>query len=154
MLTRRRFLRRSVEAGLVVMLPACKGGAAAMTVGAGDILVNHIGFAPASMGKFCMVAGNAGMPFSIVENGTDHAVFQGNLSPQAGDLGSFVIGDFSEFKQLGTYQIRAGNARSASWQSSPPIPMYVVQQPRQSDLKSADRGRVCLARGRVRRSST
>jgi hypothetical protein len=114
MLTRRRFLRRSLEAGLVVMLPACKGGAA-VTVGAGDILVNHLGFTPGSVGKFCMVAGNAAIPFSIVENGADNAVFQGNLTPLAGDLGSFAVGDFSQFKQPGSYQIRAGNARSGAF---------------------------------------
>src|SRR3954451_21057936 len=99
MLTRRRFLRRSMEAGLVVTAPAYLSGPMAGCARAlsapgtsGDPLVNHVGFAP-SAAKFCMLAGASAVTFSIVDRGSSKTVRQGTLSPRQGDLGSYLLTD-------------------------------------------------------------
>ncbi|HUU28779.1 MAG TPA: glycoside hydrolase family 9 protein [archaeon] len=78
------------------------------------ILVNHLGFLPWGA-KFCMLAGTSAADFQVVEQNTGRPVFTGRMLPKEGDLGQYVIGDFSALDQPGTYLIRAGEERSGEF---------------------------------------
>lgn len=109
-LTRRTFLLRSAgAAGALVLVPSCDAKGADSK----DVLVNHVGFAPAA-GKFCVLPGTAAVVFDVVHVGSGRAVHQGKLEPRKGDHGSYLMGDFSAVREPGEYAIRAGD-----WKSGP-----------------------------------
>jgi len=71
------------------------------------VLVNHLGFRPEA-GKYMVVNGVRGATsFDVVnmrQKGQKPS-FTGQLAPGGTDLGSFLIGDFSGFKQPGIYRV-------------------------------------------------
>jgi hypothetical protein len=107
-LTRRGFLRHSCGiAGLLAGLPSCPVSAAEPA----PLLVNHVGFPPAS-GKFCLMAGTRPTPFSVVEKGSGRVAHAGEMKPFSGDLGAFVLGDFSRLEQPGSFELRVPGSSS------------------------------------------
>jgi hypothetical protein len=121
MLTRRRFLRRSLEAGLAAASPIYIGTsvtgcarAESAAPGSSDVLVNHVGFTP-DAAKFCVLAGTRSTPFNIVERGSTHVVHQGTLAVRQGDLGDFLVADFTDLKQSGQYELQVGNRPPAAF---------------------------------------
>ncbi|MFW6257850.1 MAG: NPCBM/NEW2 domain-containing protein, partial [Prolixibacteraceae bacterium] len=76
-----------------------------------DILVNHIGFVPESF-KTCYLWGREKTNFSIKSNRNDNTVYTGEMIPESGDLGDYLVGDFSDFTIPGSYYIESGNRKS------------------------------------------
>ncbi len=71
------------------------------------VLVNHVGFHPRA-GKSVVVDGVSGAEsfriFNMRQRGGEPS-FAAGLVPGGPDLGSFLVGDFSEFEQPGTYRV-------------------------------------------------
>jgi hypothetical protein len=110
MLTRRKFLKRSLDAGLLAVpvvsaAVSCSARAAERAV----VLVNHVGFTPAAA-KFCLVNGTRPVPFTVVKAG--QVVRQGMMNASSGDLGDYLQGDFSDLSQPGSYQVVVSSIRS------------------------------------------
>jgi hypothetical protein len=110
-LSRRNFLRQSAGlAGLVLagQLPI------AAAVDQNLILVNHVGFTPEAA-KHCLLEGRRASDFEVVEAGSGQLVFRGQMKPVAGDLGEYLVGDFSGMKKAGAFRIISGAARSRAF---------------------------------------
>lgn len=108
--TRRAFLGRSLgAAGLLAALPAW--AAPLRGADAAPVLVNHVGFPPHAA-KVCLRAGTKRVAFSVVDRAAGRSVRDGVMNPCTGDLGSYVVGDFSDLTRPGEYEIRAEGARS------------------------------------------
>ena len=113
-ISRRSFLSRSAGAASVLLgLPGCDAGTSTEALSA-DVLVNHVGFTPSAT-KFCLLAGAKSVPFDIVEKDTGRVVHHGQLEPRKGDLGDYLSADISSVAQPGTYEVRAGVARSGAF---------------------------------------
>jgi hypothetical protein len=56
--------------------------------------------------------GTQAVAFEIVNQTTGVVAQKGTMSPQKGDFGSFLLGDFSSLEQTGTFEIRSGTRRS------------------------------------------
>jgi len=78
------------------------------------ILVNHVGFAPPA-GKFCLLKGQSAVEFAVIDKSTGQTAFKGVMSPVGGDLGPYLVGDFSELQQAGSYAIQCGGAASGDF---------------------------------------
>jgi hypothetical protein len=76
-----------------------------------DVIVNQIGFAPEASKK-CVLKGPGPERFEVIRTTDQKVVFSGPLAVSDGDFGSFLVGDFSGVKEVGTYYIRAGQSRS------------------------------------------
>lgn len=82
-----------------------------------EVLVNHVGFMPDSYKK-CYLAGTQETAFQLINNKSGEQVYQDKMIPQAGDLGNYVVGDFSEYKKPGQFYIEAGGSRSVVFKIS------------------------------------
>ncbi len=76
-----------------------------------DVTVNQIGFAPEASKK-CVLKGPGPQRFEVIRTTDQKVVYSGPLAASDGDFGSFLVGDFSNVKEVGTYYIRAGQSRS------------------------------------------
>src|ERR1700733_14606578 len=74
---------------------------------AAPILVNHLGY-PLAGEKICLLPGSVAMPFVVNDAASGTAVYRGVMRPVVGDFGPFLVGDFSDFRQSGTFQVQAG----------------------------------------------
>src|SRR5687768_11484372 len=112
-LTRRNFLRRSIGTALVsVAAPVATSCGAAKSVNeVGAVLVNHVGF-PLGRAKHCLRAGTKPVPFVVTEVATGRVVYRGNMRPAPADLGQYVVGDFTELRRAGPFEVRCEGARS------------------------------------------
>lgn len=120
--TRRQFLQHS--AALAGMVAAGCVRAEATT---SQILVNHVGFTP-SASKFCMLWGASPTEFDVIEQASGKVVHHGVLSPRPGDLGQYLVGDFSEVVQAGTFFIQAGGKASAAFQINSAIYQSAIEK--------------------------
>ncbi len=80
-----------------------------------DVTVNQIGFAPGASKK-CVLKEPGPQHFEVIRTTDQKVVFSGPLTVSDGDFGSFLVGDFSSVKEIGTYYIRAGRLRSYPFQ--------------------------------------
>ena len=78
------------------------------------VLVNHVGFMPGSY-KTCYFRGTKKTTFTLIDEESGQQVYQGEMSPQSGDLGKYVVGDFSDFKIPGRYYIHVDGSHSAAF---------------------------------------
>jgi hypothetical protein len=73
-------------------------------------IVNHVGYRP-DAGKVVLSCGLKGVDaFSLINTRVGKGftpVYRGKLRPSGSDLGVFLSGDFSEFKEPGSYRISA-----------------------------------------------
>jgi len=76
-----------------------------------DVTVNQIGFAPEASKK-CVLQGPGPQRFEVIRTTDQKIVFSGPLAASDGDFGRFLVGDFSNVKEVGTYYVRAGRSRS------------------------------------------
>ncbi len=76
-----------------------------------DVTVNQIGFAPEAS-KRCVLKGSGPERFEVIRTTDQKVVHSGPLVASDGDFGSFLVGDFSSVREVGTYYIRAGQSRS------------------------------------------
>ena len=76
-----------------------------------DVTVNQIGFAPEASKK-CVLRGPGPERFEVIRTTDQKVVFSGLLVTSGGDFGSFLVGEFSDVKDVGTYYIRADQSRS------------------------------------------
>lgn len=109
--TRRAFLKHSAGfagAMLASQLPlACAAERE-------TILVNHVGFTPTAA-KFCLLRGRTPVELTVLDRSTGQVAFRGTMRPVNGDLGQYLIGDFSQLQQLGTFAISSGGAMSGDF---------------------------------------
>lgn len=108
-LTRRVFVLRSTSTAALAWLASCDANANSAPTR--DLLVNHVGFAPAA-GKWCLLAGTVASSFEVVQEGSERVAHRGRLDPHQGDHGDYLLGDFSTLREPGIYTIRAASARS------------------------------------------
>ena len=85
-----------------------------------DILINQAGYLPES-GKVCVVKGNTGGKFEVINIVTQQVILTGELNPVEGDFGSWLTGDFSALNQLGHYYIKSDTLRSYPFEISPTV---------------------------------
>jgi hypothetical protein len=122
--TRRIFLKQSASvAGALALSNVCHGQPEA----AAQVILNHVGFLPDSA-KFCLVPGNAQTTFTLADVSSGKPLRTGKLLPRAGDLGNFCVGDFSDFQQSGTFEIRADGFGPASFSISADAYLPCVQK--------------------------
>lgn len=76
-----------------------------------EILVNHVGFIP-DAAKVCLMKGDKPVKFQLVNVETGKKVFQGTMEPRKGMIDGHLLGDFSAFREVGTYHIEAGKQKS------------------------------------------
>src|SRR4051812_4554709 len=102
-LGRRSFLKRSLATSALLALPAsCRAGAPE----AQQVLVNHLGFV-VDCSKYCLAQGSVARRFSVVETVSGKVVLEGTMTPREGDLGIYVIGDLTDLKQPGVFELRS-----------------------------------------------
>jgi len=82
------------------------------------VLVNHVGFVPKAA-KLCVMPGEKEDDFEVVNEETGRVACTGRLVPQKGDLGRFLVGDFSQLQKPGAYYVRTANGRSHRFRVSP-----------------------------------
>ncbi len=75
------------------------------------ILVNHAGFLPGSF-KNCYMYGAEETSFELVNAETKTPVWRGTMKPEPGALGNYLMGDFTAYKEPGTYYLRAEGRQS------------------------------------------
>jgi hypothetical protein len=109
--SRRNFLKQSAGFAGLLLAAQIPPTRAAET---GSVLVNHVGFATKT-GKYCLLAGGTPVDFAVVDIHSKQSVFHGTMKSLRGDLGNYQVGDFSECKQAGSFQIVAGNASSGTF---------------------------------------
>jgi hypothetical protein len=116
MLSRRRFLAGS---GGFVGLAGLAAYAAATfesdSEAAKGVIVNHLGFTPTAA-KWCLLPGTRPLEFKVLRVDSGRPVLRGRLSPSRGDLGDYVVGDFSAVKEPGSYRIAAGSSTSGRFE--------------------------------------
>ena len=76
-----------------------------------EVLVNHIGFVPDGF-KTCYVWGSEKASFSIKESNNGNVMYTGEMRPEPGALGNYLVGNFSDFQTPGQYYIECGNRKS------------------------------------------
>ncbi len=76
-----------------------------------DILVNHVGFHPKAP-KTCYKAGAQSVDFKVIKSLDGQPVFKGKMTPVSGDLGNYLVGDFTEITAPGTYFIKVGSQKT------------------------------------------
>jgi hypothetical protein len=76
-----------------------------------DVTVNQVGFTP-DAAKTCVTRECEEERFEVIRTNDLKVVFSGPLAASKGDFGSFLLGDFSAVRDVGTYFIRAGQSRS------------------------------------------
>jgi hypothetical protein len=92
------------------------------------ILVNHLGFVPGAA-KFCMIAERLPVEFSVVRSGSSRAEHHDRMKPMRGDLGDYLVGDFSALRTPGEYHIRIGSRFS--------VPFRIADNPYDDALKKS-----------------
>jgi hypothetical protein len=108
--TRREFLART--AGIAAALMSASPSAAEDSgIAARGVLLNHVGFRPGAA-KFCLLSGKQPTSFDVVDAGTGRRVYRGRMTHIPGDLGDYVVGDFTAVREAGTYRVQATAARS------------------------------------------
>jgi len=85
-----------------------------------EILTNHVGYVPGAA-KFCLMTGDKSLKFRIINTQNNRKVFEGIMQPKKGVFGNFLIGNFSDLKVEGTYQIVVGNKKSSPFRISSSI---------------------------------
>ena len=91
------------------------------------VLVNHVGFMPGGY-KTCYVAGTKQTNFELIDEKTGEKVYQGTMVSKTGDLGNYLVGDFSDFQQSGDYHIESGNFRSEVFSISDDVYIKALQK--------------------------
>ncbi len=76
-----------------------------------DVILNQVGFAPGAAKK-CVLQAPGPDRFEVIRTTDQKVVFSGPLAASNGDFGSFLVGDFSTVRDIGTYCIKAGPSRS------------------------------------------
>jgi len=107
--SRRMFLKQS--AGFAGAMLASQLPMACAADERDSLLVNHVGFKP-NAAKFCLLKGRSAVAFAVIDKSTHQTVFKGTMSLAGGDLGQYLIGDFSQLRQTGTFEIQCGSAAS------------------------------------------
>ena len=85
-----------------------------------QILVNQVGFTP-SAAKFCLTADTSESPFTVVKRRTGEIVYQGVMETFEGDLGTYLVGNFSSLRASGDFEIVSGDKRSVEFRISDKI---------------------------------
>jgi hypothetical protein len=75
------------------------------------VLVNHIGFLPGGI-KTCYMYGKESTTFKVISKNTGNQVFKGKMQPNEGDLGKYLIGDFTGMEKKGKFYIQADGRES------------------------------------------
>ncbi|MCL4177222.1 MAG: NPCBM/NEW2 domain-containing protein [Verrucomicrobia bacterium] len=89
------------------------------------IIVNHVGFTPASA-KLFLVDADQPRDFAVISARTGQPVFNGRTMPRAGDWGVMFEGDFSELREPGTYSIRCAHQTSAPFNIRPDLDQHLL----------------------------
>ncbi|HMQ87519.1 MAG TPA: glycoside hydrolase family 9 protein [Flavilitoribacter sp.] len=76
-----------------------------------DILVNQVGYMPGAE-KVCLIKGECGAPFNVIDIETQAVILSGNWTPFSGDFGTWSKGDFSAVSRPGHYYIQCDTLRS------------------------------------------
>jgi len=76
-----------------------------------------VGYPPNSA-KYCMIKGVNRQNFSVINSGTDQMAFEGLMVPKKGQIGEYLVGNFSELIEPGTYYIRIGEKKSSTFKIS------------------------------------
>jgi hypothetical protein len=76
-----------------------------------EILVNHAGYLPGSA-KICLIKDVKSTKFSVVNVQTGKKAYQGTLETRNGIIGEYLVGDFSDLKDQGMYQVLIGKIKS------------------------------------------
>ncbi|OGS20512.1 MAG: hypothetical protein A2252_01105 [Elusimicrobia bacterium RIFOXYA2_FULL_39_19] len=72
------------------------------------ILINHLGYLTQGNKKVVISSGNFSV-FELIDIGSN-VVFTGSLNSAGTDLGSYLVGDFTNFTATGTYRIRVSTS--------------------------------------------
>ncbi len=76
-----------------------------------SILVNHVGFHPKAQ-KTCYMHGTRDTVFELVSVNNKKTVFKGKMIYVPGNLGEYLVGDFSAFTAPGYYYLVSGSKTS------------------------------------------
>lgn len=76
------------------------------------IIINHVGFTPASA-KLFLVDADQPRDFAVISARTGQSVFSGHTTRRTGDWGVMFEGDFSPLREPGTYYVRCAQHTSA-----------------------------------------
>jgi hypothetical protein len=91
-----------------------------------DVLVNHIGFLPQSF-KTCYTYGTEQIRFNLMESSTGNSVFSGTMLPDSGALGTYLVGDFSDFNKTGNYYVQIGDRKSEKFSIAEDVYLQALQ---------------------------
>ncbi len=79
-----------------------------------DIMVNHTGFHPAAPKK-CYIHGKQDTVFTVVDARTGKSVYTGEMIYQPGNIGEYLVGDFSSFTDTGRFLIQCKSRKSVAF---------------------------------------
>jgi hypothetical protein len=109
--SRRNFLKQALGVtGSVVLLNSCEAGAQTTPK---QILVNHVGFLPGNS-KLCLVEGKAAEMVTVFDAASSKQICDVRLVDGGADLGSYRVGDLSEIRQSGTFEVRCAGCWPAT----------------------------------------
>lgn len=78
------------------------------------ILVNHVGFHPKAP-KMCYMHGTQATDFELVDAENQKVVFTGKMVYKPGNIGEYLVGNFTAFYAPGNYFLRTGDKKSLSF---------------------------------------
>ena len=85
-----------------------------------DITGNQAGFPPEAS-KRCVLKDGDAERFEVIRTTDLEVVLSKPLTRSEGDFGSFLVGDFGEVTERGTYYIKAGESRSFPFRIAPDV---------------------------------
>ena len=91
-----------------------------------EILVNHIGFLPQSF-KTCYAYGTEQIRFNLMESSTGNSVYSGQMIPEEGALGTYLVGDFTDFQKEGEYYLQMGDRKSEKFRIADDIYLQALK---------------------------
>lgn len=115
---------------LFALIPLCLGvRASAQTFSRDlrvDIAVNQVGY-PLGSSKQCVLEESEAKSFEVIRTDSLEVVLSAPLEKSRGDLGTFLVGDFSTVDEPGTYFIKAGESRSWPFRIAPDVYDDVIE---------------------------
>ncbi len=78
------------------------------------ILVNQVGFHTQAP-KICYMHGTQTSDFELVDTRSQKVVFTGKMVYKPGNIGEYLVGNFTDYKKQGTYFLRSGDKKSVTF---------------------------------------
>jgi hypothetical protein len=85
-----------------------------------DVILNQVGFTPGAS-KQCLLEDCEANVFAVIRTEDPTKVFSAPLTKTEGDFGTFLVGDFSQLRETGTYYVKAGESRSFPFRIAPNV---------------------------------